>query len=106
MEELADDSKAKAEAQVNDRESRDLSEKERKELDERIRMRKQNPDLVPSMFLWKDFGEAPAIHRSALSRSCILPFRAACARVEQCLLLRECAMFVGTHGVRTVEHMG
>lgn len=27
------------------------------ELEERLEMRKQNPDLVPSMFLWKDFGE-------------------------------------------------
>ncbi|CAM9763225.1 unnamed protein product, partial [Hapterophycus canaliculatus] len=27
-----------------------------KELQERLEMRKQNPDLVPSMFLWKDFG--------------------------------------------------
>ncbi len=27
------------------------------ELEERIEKRRQNPDLVPSMFLWKDFGE-------------------------------------------------
>lgn len=27
------------------------------ELEERLRQRKQNPDLAPSMFLWKDFGE-------------------------------------------------
>ncbi|CAM9831277.1 unnamed protein product [Scytosiphon promiscuus] len=26
------------------------------ELEERLEMRKRNPDLVPSMFLWKDFG--------------------------------------------------
>ncbi|CAN0508488.1 unnamed protein product, partial [Ectocarpus sp. 12 AP-2014] len=25
------------------------------ELEERLQKRKQNPDLVPSMFLWKDF---------------------------------------------------
>lgn len=27
------------------------------ELEERLKKRMENPDLVPSMFLWKDFGE-------------------------------------------------
>lgn len=27
------------------------------EREERVRMRMENPELVPSMFLWKDFGE-------------------------------------------------
>lgn len=27
------------------------------ELEQKLEKRKQNPDLVPSMFLWKDFGE-------------------------------------------------
>ena len=30
------------------------------ELHELLRKRKENPDLVPSMFLWKDFGERPS----------------------------------------------
>lgn len=30
---------------------------EAKAIEERIRQRRKNPDLVPSMFLWKDFGE-------------------------------------------------
>lgn len=30
---------------------------ELQEQEERVRMRTTNPDLVPSMFLWKDFGE-------------------------------------------------
>lgn len=32
------------------------SMEEAEKLEERIRQRRQNPDLVPSMFLWKDFG--------------------------------------------------
>lgn len=27
------------------------------EVEKRLELRKQNPDLLPSMFLWKDFGE-------------------------------------------------
>lgn len=30
--------------------------KEEGDLQERLERRRQNPDLVPSMFLWKDFG--------------------------------------------------
>lgn len=33
----------------------------RAELKERLRKRSQNSDLSPSMFLWKDFGERPAL---------------------------------------------
>lgn len=33
------------------------TQKTAEELEERLEMRKQNPDLVPSMFLWKDFGK-------------------------------------------------
>lgn len=37
------------------------------EVQERIEKRRQNPDLVPSMFLWKDFGErsGSCLHRLA-----------------------------------------
>ncbi|CAN0475629.1 unnamed protein product, partial [Ectocarpus sp. 12 AP-2014] len=33
-----------------------VSKETPEELEERLQKRKQNPDLVPSMFLWKDFG--------------------------------------------------
>ena len=33
------------------------SPQELKELDERVQARAEHPDLVPFMFLWKDFGE-------------------------------------------------
>ena len=33
-------------------------------LEERIEKRRQNPDLVPSMFLWKDFGESEKNHKA------------------------------------------
>ena len=36
-----------------------LTKETAEELHERLEKRKQNPDLVPSMFLWKDFGEEP-----------------------------------------------
>lgn len=32
-------------------------------LEERLERRAQNPELVPSMFLWKDFGEGPRVVR-------------------------------------------
>lgn len=34
-----------------------LSAKELEELEERVKKRRENPDLLPSLFLWKDFGE-------------------------------------------------
>lgn len=34
-----------------------LTKESMEELQERLAKRKQNPALVPSMFLWKDFGE-------------------------------------------------
>lgn len=35
----------------------DLSEQELQEFNETIRARRDHPELIPSMFLWKDFGE-------------------------------------------------
>lgn len=37
-------------------------QEEEEDLQERIEKRRQNPDLVPSMFLWKDFGERRRHH--------------------------------------------
>ena len=34
-----------------------LSLEEMEELEEKVQARRENPELVPSMFLWKDFGE-------------------------------------------------
>lgn len=34
-----------------------LSLEELQELEEKVEARRENPELVPSMFLWKDFGE-------------------------------------------------
>lgn len=33
------------------------SQQELRELDERVKARAENPELVPFMFLWRDFGE-------------------------------------------------
>lgn len=33
-----------------------------RELEERVKARRENPKLVPSMFLWKDFGESEYMH--------------------------------------------
>lgn len=35
-----------------------LSPQEEQELEEKVQARRENPELVPSMFLWKDFGES------------------------------------------------
>lgn len=40
-----------------------LSPELARELEERVKMRKLNPDLMPSMFLWRDFGEELALVR-------------------------------------------
>lgn len=59
------------------------------DLQERIAKRGQNPDLVPSMFLWKDFGEMrPCLEllvarrhgRAGLDRFCL-----GCMRNSRCL---------------------
>ena len=34
-----------------------LSSQELRELEEKVEARREHPELVPSMFLWKDFGE-------------------------------------------------
>lgn len=35
----------------------ELSQQELKEFNETVRARRDHPELIPSMFLWKDFGE-------------------------------------------------
>lgn len=35
-----------------------LSREELQELEEKVKARRNHPELVPSMFLWKDFGKA------------------------------------------------
>lgn len=42
------------------------------DLKERLRKRRENPDLVPSMFLWKDFGERWFLFRSLTRRGLLL----------------------------------
>ena len=34
-----------------------MSREEQEELDKMVELRRTQPELVPSMFLWKDFGE-------------------------------------------------
>lgn len=46
-----------------------LSSEEKAELEERINKRINDPDLVPSMFLWKDFGEMFPLVTDALIAS-------------------------------------
>ena len=47
----------------------DYSPQELQELEERVQARKGHPALVPSMFLWKDFGES---RRSCQTITCLL----------------------------------
>ncbi len=49
-----------------------LTKESAEELQERLEKRKQNPDLVPSMFLWKDFSEKNElrIHAERILISC------------------------------------
>ena len=51
-----------------------LSLLEEEELKKMVKLRRTNPELVPSMFLWKDFGEKlfSFIYRTARRPSCHL----------------------------------
>lgn len=42
----------------------DLSPQELKELEERVNARKEHPELTPSLFLWRDFGEGLEFHQN------------------------------------------
>lgn len=53
-----------------------LSPQEEQELEEKVQARRENPELVPSMFLWKDFGKSSKRHL-------ILYLQPGCSRVVQ-----------------------
>lgn len=42
----------------------DLSPQELKELEERVNARMEHPELTPSLFLWRDFGEGLEFHQN------------------------------------------
>lgn len=49
--------------------SASASEEPELSVEERLERRLQNPDLVPSMFLWKDFGEQAGQSRAGVRRA-------------------------------------
>ena len=60
------------ESKTDGQRKKDLSLLEEEELKKMVKLRKTNPELVPSMFLWKDFCEKlfSFSYRTALRRLC------------------------------------
>ena len=53
-----------------DQSENELSQQELQQFNETVRARKDHPELIPSMFLWKDFGEGSSRIQSPVSRIC------------------------------------
>lgn len=66
----------------NNRTKNSYSSEELHELEEIVKARRENPRLVPSMFLWKDFGESAGV-----LGTCLTLVQAACTSFINCFVV-------------------